>query len=59
MAFGILWMGSQAFIPAILGLAIDEGIAARDGDRLLQWTAVLFAVGVVQGRPASCGTGSR
>ncbi|MGW1342563.1 ABC transporter ATP-binding protein [Kribbella sp. NPDC002412] len=48
MAFGILWMGAQAFIPAILGKAIDEGIAARDGDRLLQWTAVLFAVGVVQ-----------
>ena len=48
MAFGILWMGSQAFIPAILGKAIDEGIAARDGERLLQWTAALFAVGVVQ-----------
>ncbi|GAB2631096.1 ABC transporter ATP-binding protein [Kribbella swartbergensis] len=48
MAFGILWMASQAFIPAILGTAIDEGIAARDGERLLRWTAVLFAVGVVQ-----------
>src|ERR687896_299933 len=48
MAFGILWMGPQAFIPAILGTAIDEGIAARDGDRLLQWSAALFAVGVVQ-----------
>ncbi|WP_328526249.1 ABC transporter ATP-binding protein [Kribbella sp. NBC_00359] len=48
MAFGILWMAAQAFIPAILGLAIDEGIAARDGERLLQWTAALFAVGVVQ-----------
>jgi ABC-type multidrug transport system fused ATPase/permease subunit len=48
MAFGILWMGAQAFIPAILGKAIDEGIAARDGDRLLEWTAVLFAVGVMQ-----------
>jgi ABC-type multidrug transport system fused ATPase/permease subunit len=48
MTFGIVWMASQAFIPAILGRAIDEGIAARDGKRLLQWTAVLFAVGVVQ-----------
>jgi ABC-type multidrug transport system fused ATPase/permease subunit len=48
MAFGILWMASQAFIPAILGTAIDEGVAARDGERLLQWSAVLFAVGVVQ-----------
>ncbi|TCC41601.1 ABC transporter ATP-binding protein [Kribbella speibonae] len=48
MAFGILWMAAQAFIPAILGRAIDEGIAARDGERLLHWTALLFAVGVVQ-----------
>ncbi|WP_433162193.1 ABC transporter ATP-binding protein [Kribbella sp. CA-247076] len=48
MAFGILWMGAQAFIPAILGRAIDEGIAARDGERLLQWSAALFVVGVVQ-----------
>ncbi|WP_329003297.1 ABC transporter ATP-binding protein/permease [Kribbella sp. NBC_00709] len=48
MAFGILWMGAQAFIPAILGRAIDEGIAAQDGERLLQWTALLFVVGVVQ-----------
>jgi ABC-type multidrug transport system fused ATPase/permease subunit len=48
MTFGILWMAAQAFIPAILGEAIDEGIAARDGERLLHWTVVLFVVGVVQ-----------
>ena len=48
MAFGILWMGSQAFVPALLGRAIDEGIASKDGQRLLQWTALLFAVGLVQ-----------
>jgi ABC-type multidrug transport system fused ATPase/permease subunit len=48
MTFGILWMGAQAFIPAILGRAIDEGIAARDGERLLRWTALLLAVGIVQ-----------
>lgn len=48
MTFGMLWMGAQAFVPAILGKAIDEGIAGGDVDRLLQWTALLFAVGVVQ-----------
>ncbi|TWD79361.1 ABC-type multidrug transport system fused ATPase/permease subunit [Kribbella amoyensis] len=48
MTFGILWMGAQAFIPAILGRAIDDGIAARDSEQLLRWTAVLFAVGVLQ-----------
>ncbi|MEU0096643.1 ABC transporter ATP-binding protein [Kribbella sp. NPDC006257] len=48
MSFGILWMGSQAFIPAILGKAVDQGVAARDGERLLVWTTALAAVGIVQ-----------
>jgi ABC-type multidrug transport system fused ATPase/permease subunit len=48
MAFGILWMGSQAFVPAILGQAIDQGIAAGNTRRLLMWTAVLAVVGVLQ-----------
>ncbi|MEV6282349.1 ABC transporter ATP-binding protein [Kribbella sp. NPDC051770] len=48
MTFGMLWMGAQAFVPAILGKAIDEGIAGGDVERLLGWTALLFAVGVVQ-----------
>jgi ABC-type multidrug transport system fused ATPase/permease subunit len=48
MSFGILWMGSQAFIPAILGKAVDQGVAARDGERLLVWTSALAAVGIVQ-----------
>ncbi|HEY0692549.1 MAG TPA: ABC transporter ATP-binding protein [Kribbella sp.] len=48
MTFGILWMGAQAFVPAILGRAIDQGIAAGDTERLLFWTLVLFGVGVLQ-----------
>lgn len=48
MLFGILWMGSQAFVPAILGKAIDQGIAAGDTERLLLWTTALFGVGVLQ-----------
>ena len=48
MTFGIIWMGAQAFIPAILGQAIDKGIAAGDSEQLLKWTAILFAVGVLQ-----------
>jgi ABC-type multidrug transport system fused ATPase/permease subunit len=48
MAFGVLWMTSQAFAPAILGRAIDEGIAAGNSRRLLLWTAVLATVGCVQ-----------
>ncbi|HEY9335607.1 MAG TPA: ABC transporter ATP-binding protein, partial [Kribbella sp.] len=48
MAFGILWMGAQAFVPAILGKAIDQGIAAGNTERLVLWTTALFAVGVLQ-----------
>jgi ABC-type multidrug transport system fused ATPase/permease subunit len=48
MTFGILWMGAQAFVPAILGRAIDQGIAAGDTERLLFWSLVLFGVGVLQ-----------
>jgi len=48
MTFGILWMASQAFIPAVLGKAIDEGVAAKDWDKLLQWTALLCAIGLLQ-----------
>jgi ABC-type multidrug transport system fused ATPase/permease subunit len=48
MAFGVLWMTSQAFAPAILGRAIDEGVAAGNSRRLLLWTALLATVGCVQ-----------
>ncbi|HET6299493.1 MAG TPA: ABC transporter ATP-binding protein [Kribbella sp.] len=48
MTFGILWMGSQAFVPAVLGKAIDQGVAAGDFERLLLWTIVLFGIGVLQ-----------
>jgi len=48
MFFGVLWMTSQAFVPAILGRAIDEGVAAGNSRRLLFWTLALAAVGVVQ-----------
>ncbi len=48
MGFGIVWMSSQAVMPAVIGLAIDRGIAAKDTDELLRWSAVLFAIGLVQ-----------
>ena len=46
--FGILWMGSQALFPYVVGRAIDEGIAGHDMTALTRWCAVLFAVGVLQ-----------
>ncbi|WP_020392015.1 ABC transporter ATP-binding protein [Kribbella catacumbae] len=48
MLFGVLAMSAQAFVPAVLGKAIDEGIATGDLERLLLWSTVLFGVGVVQ-----------
>ncbi len=48
MVFGVIWMTSQAFVPAILGLAIDQGVAGGNSQRLLWWTGVLFVVGCVQ-----------
>jgi ABC-type multidrug transport system fused ATPase/permease subunit len=48
MVFGILWMSCQAVLPAVLGKAIDAGVAARDGRALLTWAGVLLALGVGQ-----------
>ena len=49
MAFGILWMTSQALVPYVLGRIVDDGIAARDAEALRGWVLVLVALAVVQG----------
>jgi ABC-type multidrug transport system fused ATPase/permease subunit len=46
--FGIIWMTAQAFMPALIGLAIDRGIAAKDTSALVWWSAAMFGVGLVQ-----------
>ena len=48
MAFGIVWMSAQAVMPAVIGRAIDRGIAAKDNDELLKWALVLLVIGLVQ-----------
>ena len=48
IAFGVIWMSCQAFVPYVLGRAIDEGVAGRDGDALLKWALVLLAIGALQ-----------
>ncbi|CUR60994.1 putative ABC transporter transmembrane protein [metagenome] len=48
MFFGILWGASQAVMPAVLGRAIDLGVAAKDTRQLALWTGVMLAVGLVQ-----------
>jgi ABC-type multidrug transport system fused ATPase/permease subunit len=48
IVFGIVWMVAQSVMPAIIGLAIDQGVAAQNMQRLWWWATVLFAVGVIQ-----------
>ena len=46
-AFGVLWMGAQAVTPALVGRAIDLGVADGDTGALLRWSGLVFAAGVV------------
>ena len=48
MFFGIIWMSSQAVMPAVIGRAIDRGVAGRDWDQLLIWSLILLLIGLVQ-----------
>jgi ABC-type multidrug transport system fused ATPase/permease subunit len=47
-ALGTVWMLSQALMPAVIGRAIDQGVAAKDSGALLAWAGVLLGLGVVQ-----------
>ena len=48
MLFGIIWMSAQAVMPAVIGRAIDRGIAAKDTSELVKYAAILFVIGLVQ-----------
>jgi len=48
MAFGIVWMCGQATVPFVVGRGIDKGITGNDATALVQWCAVLLAIGIVQ-----------
>ena len=48
MAFGVVWMLSQALLPYALGRAVDDGLAAGDNGALLEWATVLLLLGTVQ-----------
>jgi ABC-type multidrug transport system fused ATPase/permease subunit len=48
MCFGIVWMSCQAVMPAVIGRAIDRGVAAKDGSALLTYAGLMLAIGLVQ-----------
>ncbi|MFA1545069.1 ABC transporter transmembrane domain-containing protein [Actinomadura chokoriensis] len=45
---GVVWMLSQALMPAAIGRAIGDGLAARDERALLAWSGVLLGLGAAQ-----------
>ena len=44
IAFGIVWLVSQALFPAAMGKAIDEGIIGGDAGSLVLWCAILVGL---------------
>jgi len=48
ISWGVVWMVSQALMPAVIGKAIDNGLADRDRGALLTWGTVLLGLGLVQ-----------
>jgi ABC-type multidrug transport system fused ATPase/permease subunit len=48
MCFGIVWMSCQAVMPAVIGRAIDRGVADKDGSALLGYAGLMLAIGLLQ-----------
>jgi ABC-type multidrug transport system fused ATPase/permease subunit len=48
VAFGVVWMVTQALMPATIGKAIDGGLAGGHVRDLLFWSGALFLLGIVQ-----------
>nr|BAU09317.1 ABC transporter [Streptomyces roseoverticillatus] len=48
LVYGVLCMLGQALVPAAVGRAVDEGLAARDQDALVYWGGAVLLLGVVQ-----------
>ncbi|TDC54921.1 ABC transporter ATP-binding protein [Actinomadura sp. KC345] len=45
---GVVWMLSQALMPAAIGRALGDGVVARDESALVAWAAALLGLGLVQ-----------
>ena len=48
MFFGIAWMSTQAVMPAVIGRAIDLGVADRDTGELVKYAGLMLLIGLVQ-----------
>ncbi|MEW1954855.1 ABC transporter ATP-binding protein [Terrabacter sp. NPDC080008] len=47
IAFGVVWLVSQALFPAAMGKAIDEGVIGGDFGSLLRWCLILIGLVVL------------
>jgi ABC-type multidrug transport system fused ATPase/permease subunit len=47
VAYGVTWMGALAVVPALVGRAIDQGVAEGDTAALLAGSALILAAGLV------------
>lgn len=47
IALGVIWMVSQALLPATMARAIDEGVIAGDRDALWRWCAAFLGLALV------------
>jgi ABC-type multidrug transport system fused ATPase/permease subunit len=45
--YGVVWMAALAVVPALVGRAIDLGVAEGDTAGLLRWSALILAAGLV------------
>jgi ABC-type multidrug transport system fused ATPase/permease subunit len=48
MAMGVIWMVSQALMPAVIGTAIDAGVTRHNPGALAGWAGVLLFLGILQ-----------
>ena len=52
MAWGMVWMCSQALLPFLVGWTIDHALVERDTDLLLRMSCALLGLGLVQSASA-------
>ena len=45
--YGVIWMATLAVVPALVGRAIDAGVAGGDTAGLLRWSGLILAAGLV------------
>ena len=46
-AYGVVWMATLAVVPALVGRAIDLGVAGGETGELLRWSGLILAAGLV------------